>query len=95
MAELQVVEGKLRESSFTLGSQRTTIGRDLKCDVVLPGSKVSRRHALIVKKGEQFFIQDTGSHRGTKVNGRLFTGQLELKAGDRIRVHGYVLRFVP
>ena len=35
------------------------------------------------------------SHRGTKVNGRLFTGQLELQAGDRIRVHEYVLCFVP
>jgi pSer/pThr/pTyr-binding forkhead associated (FHA) protein len=63
---------------------RTDIGRAPECDVVLNDATVSRRHALIVREGNDFFIQDAGSRFGTSVNGESLQSKVRLKHGDKI-----------
>ena len=63
-------------------NQRTTlqvdadpivIGRDDGCAVVLKGPFVARRHAQIVRKGNQLFVENLG-RSGTRVATCTWTG---------------------
>jgi serine/threonine-protein kinase len=62
-----------------------------------PAARVSRRHAKIVARESQFFIEDLGSANGTFVNGsgKLPKGQLTpLSSGDEVRLGETLLRFM-
>ena len=61
------------------------IGRREGNDLQLPGSEVSRDHAEIVQRGDDYAVVDRGSRYGTFVNGTPVTDQI-LKPGDRIRL---------
>lgn len=58
------------------------IGRSESSGLVLPDKKVSRKHALLTEKNEAFFIEDQGSHTGTKINNTSVNGRTELHNGD-------------
>ncbi|HEX8441483.1 FHA domain-containing protein [Archangium sp.] len=47
---------------------RFVIGRGKHCDLVIHSGKVSREHAVIVRDGDDFFIEDLGSSNGTWFN---------------------------
>ena len=48
--------------------ERFVIGRGKHCDFVIHSGKVSREHAVIVREGDAFFIEDLGSSNGTWFN---------------------------
>jgi pSer/pThr/pTyr-binding forkhead associated (FHA) protein len=52
--------------------QTILIGRLEECDFIIYDSmnRVSRKHALLIKEGNNLFIQDLGSSNGTFINGR-------------------------
>ncbi|MGI6158191.1 MAG: FHA domain-containing protein [Saccharofermentanales bacterium] len=51
-------------------TDRFVIGRDLsKADLVLDDVSVSRRHAEIVRKDGQYYVEDLGSKNGTTLDG--------------------------
>ncbi|MCX5660541.1 MAG: ATPase, T2SS/T4P/T4SS family [Planctomycetota bacterium] len=56
-----------------------TIGRDAACEIVLRSAFVARKHARIVRKGNQFFVENLG-RGGTRVANR------EVLAGHPVRV---------
>lgn len=68
------------------------IGRDAGCDVVVPGSEVSRRHAQILASESGYVLVDTSTN-GTFVNGVRVEGSRILKRADVIRVGGDEFRF--
>jgi len=47
---------------------RFVIGRGKHCDFVINSGKVSREHAVIVRDGQDHFIEDLGSSNGTWFN---------------------------
>ena len=66
-----------------------------------PETKVSRRHAMIYRQGEQFLIEDLGSVNGTIISSvsggsvRLNTkAPRVLSAGDELKLGGTVLKFM-
>lgn len=70
------------------------IGRGTTNAVVLPGEKVSRRHAMIHRQGEsEFWLIDLGSANGTYVNGRRISQPLRLEDTDIISIGDYRLQF--
>ena len=71
----------------------TRIGRSMSADIVLEHSSVSRRHAMIVRRGEDSVLLDDRSMNGVLVNGRRAT-ETTLKHGDEISLGRVVLRFV-
>jgi len=91
MARLTVVEGPLRDQAFPLGDV-TVIGRHPNWDVVLPHKTVSRRHALIVKAGDSYKIQDLGSINGIFVDNQR-VGEATLANGSKIKIGECVLLF--
>jgi DNA-binding CsgD family transcriptional regulator len=80
---------------FELAPPSARIGRADNNDVVLEGdTRVSRHHARIDFADEQWVLTDSQSTNGTTVNGRRITTH-SLRHGDRIRLGGATLVFVP
>jgi serine phosphatase RsbU (regulator of sigma subunit) len=73
-----------------------TLGRQGDNDLVLLDTRISRRHARIIKDGEGYLLEDAGSRHGTLVNGERVTGSRRLKSGDQISLgvmDSYALAF--
>lgn len=77
---------------FRVG-RRTSLGRAPGNDILLPSPHISRRHAIIEKRGEQFALTDLGSRNGTRVNGQLVNSRL-LRHGDRISMEEFAFHFL-
>lgn len=75
-----------------LAKERTTIGREKGCDVVIPDPSVSRRHAEILHNESGWLIRDTGSTNGLSVNG-VATAQARVYNGDVINLGRTKLEF--
>ena len=69
------------------------IGRSPAADIVLDDASVSRRHALIARRGERSVILDDRSLNGVHVNGKRVS-ESELSDGDTIAIGHVTLRFV-
>ena len=59
------------------------VGRDLDCEVRLNHPSVSRKHAFVTAKDEQWFLKDSLSANGVKVNGQKVDDQ-QLSSNDII-----------
>jgi sigma-B regulation protein RsbU (phosphoserine phosphatase) len=89
MALLKRASGEAAGQIIELKEERTVIGRSPEqCHIVLDPNGVSRRHAEIYKKGDDYFVQDLYSRNMTKVNNaKLLPGtEHRLVAGDRINI---------
>ncbi len=84
--------GRVGES-FALDSERMSIGRRPESDVFLDDVTVSRDHALVVRRGGDWFLDDLGSLNGTYVNRRRIDSQ-HLEDGDELQVGKYKLTFL-
>jgi pSer/pThr/pTyr-binding forkhead associated (FHA) protein len=84
--------GRVGES-FPLERDRMTIGRRPDSDVFLDDVTVSRDHALVVRRGEEFHLDDLGSLNGTYVNRRRIESH-HLADGDELQVGKYKLTFL-
>jgi pSer/pThr/pTyr-binding forkhead associated (FHA) protein len=71
------------------------IGRDPGNQLCLESKTVSRKHALLIRREDRWWVADTGSFNGTFLNEhRLPPGvALQLRHADRIRVGAEVLLF--
>lgn len=69
------------------------IGRGSENHIVLSHSTISRQHAKIIKKGDNYIIEDLKSTNGTYINGKLVTGQKVLMENDVIFIGNTKLIF--
>jgi len=104
-AKLLIERGNSASTEFPLTADESNIGRwdadngifpDVDLDAFDPDSKVSRKHARIVRRNGSYFIEDLGSTNGTFVNRgrRLLPGSPQaLNEGDEIIVGKTFLRF--
>ncbi|HEY7892746.1 MAG TPA: FHA domain-containing protein [Solirubrobacteraceae bacterium] len=83
--------GRVGES-FPVEGERMTIGRRPDSDVFLDDITVSRDHALLVKRGEDWYMDDCGSLNGTYVN-RSRIESRRLEEGDEVQIGKYKLTF--
>ncbi len=93
---LRIAQGDGAERTLELVSD-VVLGRDTSADIVLtdPSGEVSRRHARIVIRGTEAVLEDLGSKNGTFVNGERLDGPYVLRAGDKVKLGGCTLEFVP
>lgn len=80
-------------NEFPLESERTTIGRRPTNDIHIDNLAVSGEHAVILKKGDDFYIEDKDSTNGTEVNDKLVKSYL-LQSGDLISFGKHQLKFI-
>ena len=65
----------------------TTIGRDRNNDIVITDLLVSRNHAMVRRLGEaDFYLIDSGSSNGSRLNGKRILTPTLLRDGDRITI---------
>ncbi len=79
--------------SFPIMGERITIGRRPESDVFLDDVTVSRDHAVLVSRGEQWHIDDCGSLNGTYVNRSRIDSQ-PLHEGDELQIGKYKLTLI-
>jgi two-component system, cell cycle response regulator len=83
-AYLIVLQGSNVGSMYKIDGPEVLIGRASAAGMRLHDDGVSRRHARIVQKNGELFIEDLESANGTLVNGERVNSQL-LQDGDKIR----------
>src|SRR5512137_380248 len=93
MPVLRLVREKAEATDFPLLTTEISIGRHQANAVVLEGEDISRKHARITRKDEDYILTDLDSHNGTLVNGQIVRS-VKLKSGDEIRIGKYRLVFV-
>lgn len=81
-------------NGITLFERETSVGRNKKCDIVLPFDTISRLHAVIAYRNKGFVVFDTFSKSGVTVNGEKINGKRLIGDGDVIGMGGieYILR---
>jgi pSer/pThr/pTyr-binding forkhead associated (FHA) protein len=78
---------------IALEAEVTRLGRSLTADIRLEDMTVSRRHALVVRRGDAWVLLDDRSMNGTFVNGRRVR-EAPLRHGDLIELGDVRIRFV-
>jgi FHA domain len=71
-----------------------TIGRSADCDLQIPDTFLSSRHARVANDDGDLTIEDLGSTNGTYVNQELIQGRLLLEKGDIVQVGGVLFEVV-
>ena len=84
--------GRVGES-FPLEGERLSIGRRPESDIFLDDVTVSRDHALLVRRGGDYYLDDCGSLNGTYVN-RERVDSRQLEDGDELQIGKYKLSFL-
>jgi pSer/pThr/pTyr-binding forkhead associated (FHA) protein len=78
--------------SFPLTGEKMTIGRSPEAGVFLDDVTVSREHATLVRRGGDWFLDDSGSLNGTYVN-RQRVDSHRLADGDELQIGKFKLTF--
>ncbi len=91
---LMALGGALDQQGWPVETE-LILGRDPRCDVVIPNRQVSRRHARVFRKGQEIWVEDLGSKNGTYINGERLNPQepAPLHEGD-VLVLALAQRFV-
>lgn len=87
-----IVAGPQHGQRYALPPGRATLGRGLENDVVLEDPRVSRHHAEIYLRGNDWYLKDLDSTNGTFVNGYGIR-ERALESGDRISLGGVEMVF--
>jgi uncharacterized RDD family membrane protein YckC len=85
MAKLIVNPTSPSRQEVMLPRTLLSIGRDPSNDLVLPDAMVSRRHAVIELRGNQYFLRDCNSSNGSLVNGDRVS-ERNLRDGDLVAI---------
>ena len=91
-ASLQIIGPAETRKKFELREEDVVVGRTLDCDIQLSVDNVSRRHAMISFRDEEYQIEDLGSTNGTYVNG-IKIEKCVLRNHDQIEIAGVKILF--
>ena len=72
--------------AFPLTGDITTVGRRHDCDLQIPLPTVSRKHCQLTLNKDTVELRDLGSRAGTFVNGKRVEEEVDVKAGDYVRI---------
>jgi pSer/pThr/pTyr-binding forkhead associated (FHA) protein len=67
-----------------------TIGRRADCHIILDGDNISRTHATVSRREDDYHLADLGSSNGTWLNEQRIESA-QLHDGDRVRIGSYIL----
>lgn len=84
--QLVVTGGQLAGTRLTLGEAQITIGRAEDSTLVITDDYASARHARLVPRAGQWFIEDLGSTNGTYLDRSKINGPTPVPIGVPIRI---------
>ena len=91
---LRVQPGGGNASEYVLAGDEMTIGRAAESTVVITDPRVSRRHARLICRDGNWWVEDLGARNSTLLNGAPVEKLQPFKPGDRLDVGDAVLRLV-
>jgi predicted component of type VI protein secretion system len=92
MAKITVSLGGVPQGEYPVDEPVAVVGRDASCQIRIDNLGISRTHCQLIKRGDDFVIQDMGSANGTYVNGKRIEEHV-LKDGNEILLGKYALKF--
>jgi predicted component of type VI protein secretion system len=84
--KLIVLAGAKQGLEIPLKKDKFLIGRAKECSLRAGSEAISRRHCAIVRKDDRYTVRDLGSRNGTYVNDVRIAEEVNLSAGDELRV---------
>ncbi|MEI6079992.1 MAG: FHA domain-containing protein [bacterium] len=93
MYRLVCISGQNAPRSIILKEGDNLVGRLDSSDIRISSNGVSKKHAVIVVKGDTIYVSDLGSRNGTFVNGVMIKRK-DLNLGDKIAVHDHVFQLI-
>ena len=84
--QLVVTAGQLAGTKITLGEAQITIGRAEDSTLVITDDYASARHARLVPRDGQWFVEDLGSTNGTYLDRGKVSGPTPVPLGVPIRI---------
>jgi serine phosphatase RsbU (regulator of sigma subunit) len=92
MAILMLLQGG-QAIPFELKQDETVVGRLPECDIQFNSNLISRKHARLLRQGDEIVLEDLGSGNGTFLNGQRIEGPVTLAHDDRIKFGPILTRF--
>ena len=93
MAHLRITPTSAPGDHLALLGDIVLIGRSTECDLVLPDILLSRRHAVLSRRADGWWVRDLGSLNGTLLNGARLETERPLHGGDVIAMSDWKLEF--
>lgn len=91
-ATITITNGCFAGLEIALVKKKMTLGSGIECDICLDHTNVSNEHAVIIKEGNEYILEDLGSRRGTMLNKQPVRRE-PLHDGDLISIGAFRLRF--
>ncbi len=89
---MEIIGSSEENKVIELGEEEVIIGRGSSCKLRLPSKSVSRKHARIFFRNDEYYIEDLGSTNGTYVNG-IRVVKCALRRNDLIYLGGVRILF--
>lgn len=89
MWAIKFLSGPLVGQDVILQDGLMILGRDKSCEIHVPSSNISKKHAQIIVKNESITIEDLKSTNGLFYKGKKILRQ-KLKKGDRIAINNII-----
>lgn len=83
---LEIESPQVPRGVRALDAGALVVGRGAECGLRLGDLRVSRQHCRLEPRGDELWLEDLGSRRGTRINGRVVEGAVRLADGDRIEL---------
>ncbi|PYE18661.1 pSer/pThr/pTyr-binding forkhead associated (FHA) protein [Williamsia limnetica] len=92
---LIVTHGALANTRITLGTQPVLLGRADDSTLVLTDEYASERHARLVRRGDDWYVEDLGSTNGTYLDRAKVTTAVRVPLATPVRVGKTVIELRP
>ena len=89
MWSIKFLSGPKAGKEILLQPGLVILGRENSCQISLPSSGISKKHAQILVRETGLFIEDLNSRNGTFIKGKQIHNQ-ELQSGDRVALHDII-----
>jgi len=90
---LLVIAGKPADLGVhILVDDHVVIGRETK-GLQLRDARCSRRHVVVERREDRYYVRDLGSMNGTRLNGRVIERESHLGDGDKVQLGETVIKF--
>ena len=87
MPSIEIDLGQEEARIFPLKPHETVVGRNPFCDLLIDSHGISRRHARIFRRADDFYIEDLNSINGTYLNRERVQQPALLKDGDTVHFY--------
>lgn len=87
--EIQIKNNQILEQEHTLQPGTYTLGRSSKCDIVLSGNRMSRKHALLIITEKGWEVEDLGSANGVFVDSKQIKKKQKLSLNASFSLGGF------